>query len=118
MDKFITTLNNILHIAVTVAGIALLIIVYHWASAAYRPPVVTPNTQYNMQTWQGVQQAGLQSNFRLPQYQANDFAKAADYFEKKLLIDKSPLFKEEASMTIPSAPGIFCGSESCSSASL
>ena len=74
MDKFITTLNNILHIAVTVAGIALLIIVYHWASAAYRPPVVTQQTQSSMQTIQGVQQAALQSSFHLPAYQAKDLA--------------------------------------------
>ena len=31
-------------------------------------------------------------------YQANDYVKATDYFEKKLLIDKSPLFKGDATI--------------------
>ncbi len=31
-------------------------------------------------------------------YQANDYAKATDYFEKKLFIDKTPLFKGDAAI--------------------
>ena len=31
-------------------------------------------------------------------YQANDYAKATDYFEKKLAIDKTPLFKTDAAI--------------------
>jgi len=31
-------------------------------------------------------------------YQANEYAKAADYFEKKLLIDKTPLFKTDGAI--------------------
>ncbi len=31
-------------------------------------------------------------------YQANDYVKATDYFEKKLLVDKSPLFKSDATI--------------------
>ena len=34
-------------------------------------------------------------NSAVTAYQANDYAKATDYFEKKLLIDKTPLFKTD-----------------------
>ena len=37
-------------------------------------------------------------NAAIAAYQANDYAKATDYFEKKLFIDKTPLFKTEATI--------------------
>ena len=37
-------------------------------------------------------------NAAVTAYQANDYVKATDYFEKKLLIDKTPLFKTDASI--------------------
>jgi len=37
-------------------------------------------------------------NVAVEAYQANEYAKAADYFEKKLAIDKTPMFKAEASI--------------------
>jgi len=37
-------------------------------------------------------------NAAVEAYQANDFAKATDYFEKKLSLDKSPMFKSEAAI--------------------
>jgi tetratricopeptide (TPR) repeat protein len=37
-------------------------------------------------------------NAAVEAYQSNDYAKAADYFEKKLSLDKSPVFKAEAAI--------------------
>ena len=37
-------------------------------------------------------------NAAVTAYQANDYVKATDYFEKKLLIDKTPLFKTDATI--------------------
>jgi tetratricopeptide (TPR) repeat protein len=37
-------------------------------------------------------------NAAVEAYQANDYARAADYFEKKLSLDKSPVFKAEAAI--------------------
>ena len=37
-------------------------------------------------------------NSAIASYQANDFVKTTDHFEKKLLIDKSPLFKSDATI--------------------
>lgn len=37
-------------------------------------------------------------NSAVTAYQANDYAKAADYFEKKLQIDQTPLFKTDAAI--------------------
>ena len=37
-------------------------------------------------------------NAAVAAYQSNDYVKATDYFEKKLLIDKTPLFKTDATI--------------------
>ncbi len=37
-------------------------------------------------------------NAAVEAYQANDFAKAADFFEKKLTLDQTPIFKAEAAI--------------------
>jgi len=37
-------------------------------------------------------------NTAVEAYQANDYAKAADYFEKKLFIDQTPVFKSDAAI--------------------